>query len=54
MEPAPDQVAPAEWSYWTDEQRYLYLERVGMGASHAVAVAQARKSGPPPPQSRLF
>lgn len=38
------EVPSAEWADWSDESRYLFVERRGMGASMEIALKQARKN----------
>lgn len=38
----PPEAKPSEWRDWSAETRYLFLERLGMGADKFVALEQAR------------
>lgn len=43
-EPCPPEASPQEWAKWSDETRYLFLERLGLGADREVALEQARRN----------
>lgn len=43
-QPCPQEAPPGEWGGWSRESRYLFIERLGMGADSTVALEQARRN----------